>query len=104
MKEISPGISLEGMMLTLKLQYFGHLMQRVYSLEKALMLGGRQIKNPRGTVVRLRCGVLKLTHPEVDVSQVYAPGPPNAHSATAMFSRLQITAVTATPSLRSVGR
>ena len=40
LKEISPGISLEGMMLTLKLQYFGHLMRRVDSLEKTLMLGG----------------------------------------------------------------
>ena len=40
LKEISPGISLEGMMLKLKLQYFGHLMQRVDSLEKSLMLGG----------------------------------------------------------------
>ena len=40
LKEISPGISLEGMMLKLKLQYFGHLMQRVDSLEKALMLQG----------------------------------------------------------------
>ena len=40
LKEISPGISLEGMMLTLKLQYFGHLMPRVDLLEKTLMLGG----------------------------------------------------------------
>ena len=40
LKEISPGISLEVMMLKLKLQYFGHLMQRVDSLEKTLMLGG----------------------------------------------------------------
>ena len=40
LKEISPGISLEGMMLKLKLQYFGHLMRRVESLEKTLMLGG----------------------------------------------------------------
>ena len=40
LKEISPGISLEGMMLNLKLQYFGHLMGRVDSLEKTLMLGG----------------------------------------------------------------
>ena len=40
LKEISPGISLEGMILKLKLQYFGHLMRRVNSLEKALMLGG----------------------------------------------------------------
>ena len=39
-KEINPGISLEGMMLKLKLQYFGHLMRRVDSLEKTLMLGG----------------------------------------------------------------
>ena len=39
LKEIKPGISLEGMMLRLKLQYFGHLMQRVDSLEKTLMLG-----------------------------------------------------------------
>ena len=40
MKEIRPGCSLEGMMLKLKLQYFGHLMERVDSLEKTLMLGG----------------------------------------------------------------
>ena len=40
LKQISPGISLEGMMLKLKLQYFGHLMRRVDSLEKTLMLGG----------------------------------------------------------------
>ena len=40
LKEVNPGISLEGMMLKLKLQYFGHLMQRVDSLEKTLMLGG----------------------------------------------------------------
>ena len=40
LKEISPGISLEGLMLKLKLQYFGHLMRRVGSLEKTLMLGG----------------------------------------------------------------
>ena len=40
LNEISPGISLEGMMLKLKLQYYGHLMRRVDSLEKTLMLGG----------------------------------------------------------------
>ena len=40
LKEINPGISLEGMMLKLKLQYFGHLMRRVDSLEETLMLGG----------------------------------------------------------------
>ena len=47
-KEISPGISLEGMMPKLKLQYFGHLMQRVDSLEKTLMLGGTGGKRRRG--------------------------------------------------------
>ena len=48
LKEISPGISLEGMMLKLKLQYFGHLMQRVDSLEKTLMLGGLGGKRRKG--------------------------------------------------------
>ena len=48
LKEISPGISLEGMMLKLKLQYFGHLMQRVDSLEKTLMLGGIGDRKKRG--------------------------------------------------------
>ena len=48
LKEISPGISLEGMMLKLKLQYFGHLMRRVDSLEKTLMLGGTVGKRRRG--------------------------------------------------------
>ena len=48
LKEISPGISLEGMMLKLKLQYFGHLMQRVDSLEKTLILGGIGGKRRRG--------------------------------------------------------
>ena len=48
LKEISPGISLVGMMLKLKLQYFGHLMQRVDSLEKTLMLGGIGGKRRRG--------------------------------------------------------
>ena len=48
LKEISPGISLEGMMLGLKLQYFGHLMRRVDSLEKTLMLGGIGGKRRRG--------------------------------------------------------
>ena len=47
-KEISPGYSLEGMMLQLKLQYFGHLMQRVDSLEKTLMLGGNGGRRRRG--------------------------------------------------------
>ena len=48
LKEISPGISLEGMMLKLKLQYFGHLMRRVESLEKTLMLGGIGGRRRRG--------------------------------------------------------
>ena len=48
LKEISPGISLEGMMLKLKLQYFGHLMRRVDSLEKTLMLGGIRGRRRRG--------------------------------------------------------
>ena len=48
LKEISPGISLEGMMLKLKLQYFGHLMGRVDSLEKTLILGGIEGKRRRG--------------------------------------------------------
>ena len=47
-KEISPGCSLEGLMLKLKLQYFGHLMQRVDSLEKTLMLGGIGGRRRRG--------------------------------------------------------
>ena len=48
LKEISPGISLEGMMLKLKLQYFGHVMQRVDSFEKTLMLGGIGGRRRRG--------------------------------------------------------
>ena len=48
LKEISPGISLEGMMLKLKLQYFGHLMRRADSLEKTLMLGGIGDRRRRG--------------------------------------------------------
>ena len=48
LKEISPGISLEGMMLKLKFQYFGHRMRRVDSLEKALMLGGIGGRRRRG--------------------------------------------------------
>ena len=48
LKEISPGCSLEGLMLKLKLQYFGHLMRRVDSLEKTLMLGGIGGRRRRG--------------------------------------------------------
>ena len=49
LKEISPGISLEGMVLKLQLQYFGHLMRRVDSLEKTLMLGGIWGQEEKGT-------------------------------------------------------
>ena len=48
LKEITPGCSLEGMMLKLKLQYFGHLVRRVDSLEKSLMLGGIEGRRRRG--------------------------------------------------------
>ena len=48
LKEISPGCSLEGLMLKLKLQYFGHIMQRIDSLEKTLMLGGIGGRRRRG--------------------------------------------------------
>ena len=54
LKEISPGISLEGMMLKLKLQYFGHLMRKVDSLEKTPMLGGIGGRRKRGRQ-RMRC-------------------------------------------------
>ena len=49
LKEISPGCSLEGMMLKLKLQYFGHLMRRADSFEKILMLGGIDAQEEKGT-------------------------------------------------------
>ena len=63
LKEISPGISLEGMMLKLKLQYFGHLMQRVDSLEKTLMLGGIGGKRRRGRPrMRWLDGITDLMH------------------------------------------
>ena len=48
LKEISPGCSLEGLILKLKLQYFGHLMRRIDSLEKTLMLGGMRGRRRRG--------------------------------------------------------
>ena len=65
LKEISPGISLERMMLKLKLQYFGHLMQRVNSLEKTLMLGGVGGRKKRG---RQRMRWLDGTTDSMDVS------------------------------------
>ena len=64
LKEISPGISSEGMMLKLKLQYFGHLMQRVDSLEKTLMLGGIGGRRRRG---RPRMGWLDGITDSMDV-------------------------------------
>ena len=66
LKEISPGVSLEGMMLKLKLQYFGHLMQRVDSLEKTLMLGGIGGRRRRG---RQRMRSLDGITDSMDVSQ-----------------------------------
>ena len=60
LKEISPGGSLEGMMVKLKLQYFGHLMQRVDSLEKTLMLGGIGGTRRRGRQ-RMKCWMASLT-------------------------------------------
>ena len=65
LKEISPGISMEGMMLKLKLQYFGHLMRRVDSLEKTLMLGGIGGRRRRG---RRRMRWLDGTTDSMDVS------------------------------------
>ena len=65
LKEISPGISLEGMMLKLKLQFFGHLMRRADSLEKTLMLGGIGGRRRRG---RLRMRWLNGIMDSMDVS------------------------------------
>jgi len=61
LKEISPGCSLEGLMLNLKLQYFGHFMQRVDSLEKILMLGGIGGRRRRGRQrIRWLVGIIDL--------------------------------------------
>ena len=61
LKEISPGISLKGMMLKLKLQYFGHLMRRVDSLEKTVMLGGIGDRRRRGQLrMRWLDGIMDL--------------------------------------------
>ena len=69
LKEISPGISLEGMMLKLKLQYFGHLMWRVDSLEKTLMLGGIGGRRRRGWQrMRWLDGITDLT--DVSLSEL----------------------------------
>ena len=71
LKEISPGISLEGMMLKLKLQYFGHLMPRVDSLEKTLMLGEIGGRRRRG---RQRMTWLDGITDSMDVSLEWTPG------------------------------
>ena len=65
LKEVSPGISLEGMMLKLKLQYSGHLMRRIDSLEKTLMLGGIGGRRRRG---RQRMGWLDGITDSMDMS------------------------------------
>ena len=69
LKEISPGISLEGMMVKLKLWYFGHLMRRVDSLEKTLMLGGIGGRRRRGRPrMRWLDGITDLT--DVSLSEL----------------------------------
>ena len=63
LKEINPGISLKGMMLKLKLQYFGHLMRRVDSLEKTLLLGGVEGRKRRGRQrMRWLAGITNSMH------------------------------------------
>ena len=71
LKEISPGCSLEGMMLKLKLQYFGHLMRRVDSLEKTLMLGGIGGQRKRG---QQRMSWLDGITNSMDVDSGWTPG------------------------------
>ena len=70
LKEISPGCSLEGLMLKLKLQYFGHLMQRVDTLEKTLMLGGiGGRRRRRGQKIRWLDGITDSMHMSLDELQ-----------------------------------
>ena len=73
LKEISPGCPLEGMMLRLKLQYFGHLMRRVESLEKTLMLGGIGGRRKRGRQrMRWLDGITDLM--DVSLGELGRPG------------------------------
>ena len=70
LREISPGCSLEGLMLRLKLQYFGHLVQRVDSLEKTLMLGGNGGRRRRGRQrMRWLDGITDSMHINLSVLQ-----------------------------------
>ena len=69
LKEINPGISLEGMMLKLKLQYFGHLMRRVDSLEKTLILGETGGKRRRGQQ-KMRWRMASLTQWTLSLSEL----------------------------------
>ena len=72
LKEISPGCSSEGLMLKLKLRYFGHIMQRVDSLEKTLMLGGIGGRRRRGQErMRWLNGITDLMHMSLGDLQVY---------------------------------
>ena len=70
LKEISPGCSLEGLMLKLKLQYFGHLMRRVDSLEKTLMLGGIGGRRRKGRQ-RMRWLVVITDSMDVSLSELW---------------------------------
>ena len=78
LKEINPGISLEGMMLKLKLQYFGHFMRRVDSLEKTLMLGGvggrRHARPRRSCAPALPTGSGPATHRDTHRTRWWAGG------------------------------
>jgi len=83
LKEISPGISLEGMMLKLKLQYFGHLMRKVDSLEKTVMLGGIGGRRRRGQQrMRGRHPTLYITFYSCDLEVVFQGVQDGEHMCT----------------------